>query len=121
MTFARPLLKTFLGMMDSIGRMRMGLPARGVLIVPLIFGVGMRVVFLGMTFCFALKLWEGDMSGISSAFRKAKRTAALRLSVRMGFCLCGVKGPRGARRPSASTSVSASSLVKLGLGKICCA
>ena len=70
------MLKIPLGMMVFIGRMTMGLPARGVLIVPLIFGAGMRVVFLGMTFCSVLKHSEEDMSGISFVFRKAKRNCS---------------------------------------------
>ena len=61
----------------------------------------MRVDSLGMTFCFALRRWEGDMSGISSAFRKAKRTGGLILFVRMVSCLCGEKGQRAVLRPSA--------------------
>ena len=95
MTSARALLKTFLGAMVLTGRMRAGLPVMGVLIVPLTSGVGMPVGSLGMIFCFALKRWEGDMSGISFVFRKAKRTVGLRSFVRMAICLCEGKGREG--------------------------
>ena len=48
----------------------------------------MRVGSRGMNFCFALKLWGGDVGGISSVFRKARRTVELKSFARMVTCLC---------------------------------